>query len=429
MSPSRSSTSAPALAPAAGATGHRRVARCGWLLLACFLSHGASAQEVPAGAATTHGSRLTVAGEASVSAATEDDAYFTYSSDAYGLLRLARLDGSAVFRLGSRLSLLGDVRVQGAIGEGHWRARPYALFARVRPWPQKAIDIQAGLIPPVFGAFSRRAYGTDNPLIGFPLGYQYLTSLRPDALPASADGLLARRGQGWRVRYPLGNASPDHGVPLVDGLRYPVGVEVHAVVRPVEVSAAVTTGSLSIPDSREVGRSPQVSGRIAVRPTAGLLVGASAARGTFFARSLAASAGSVAASGASDQRAVGFDAEYSRGYWLVRAEGILSNWRLPQLDVRSLDGSLRAFAFDVEGRYRIRPGLYAALRLDRLDFSEVCGSAACLPWDAPVRRVEVGGGYSIQRNVTVKAVYQQNWRNTTVRRVKGLASAQLVVWF
>jgi predicted porin len=107
----------------------------------------------------------------------------------------------------------------------------------------------------------------------------------------------------------------------------------------------------------------------------------------------------------------------------------LSCWRLPQSDALSIDGPLRAFAFDIEGRYRIRPGLYAAIRVDRLNFSEVCGSAACLPWDAPVQRVEAGGGYSFRRNLVVKAVYQYNWRDTTVHRTLGLASAQLVVWF
>ena len=70
------------------------------------------------------------------------------------------------------------------------------------------LDIQAGRIPPVFGAFARRTYGADNPLIGYPLAYQYLTSLRPDAVPATADDLLAMRARGWRASYPVGVTSP-----------------------------------------------------------------------------------------------------------------------------------------------------------------------------------------------------------------------------
>ena len=429
MGPQRQSIPAPGSVALPRAAGPRHVPWCGWLLLVCFLAHSAAAQEVPTNGATTPGSRLTVAGEAAVSAAPDDYAYFNFSSDAYSVLQLVRLDGSAEVRLGSRLSLLGDLRVQGSIGEGQGQLRLSALFARVRPFPEKAFDIQVGVVPPVFGAFSRSAYGTSNPLIGLPLGYQYVTSLRADALPASADALLARRGQGWRVRYTVGNTAADHGVPLVDGLRNPLGVEVHTVVRAVEMSAAATTGSLSVPDSQIVGSSPQLSGRIAVRPAFGLVVGASASRGKFFSSSLVDSLGPTAETGINEQRALGFDAEYARGYWIVRAEGILSTWRLPQLDVWSADGSLRAFAFDLEGRYRIRPGLYAAARVDRLDFNDVCGTTGCQSWDAPVRRVEVGGGYSIRRNVVVKGVYQYNWRDTIRNRAQGLASVQLMVWF
>src|SRR6266568_1851782 len=50
-------------------------------------------------------------------------------------------------------------------------------------------DVQAGRIPPVFGSYARRRYAADNPLPGMPLAYQYLTTLRPDALPSSADDL------------------------------------------------------------------------------------------------------------------------------------------------------------------------------------------------------------------------------------------------
>ena len=65
--------------------------------------------------------------------------------------------------------------------------------------------MQIGRIPPTFGAFTRRAYSRDNPLIGYPLAYQYLTSLRADAVPASADELLRMRGRGWLTEFSIGN--------------------------------------------------------------------------------------------------------------------------------------------------------------------------------------------------------------------------------
>ena len=85
-------------------------------------------------------------------------------------------------RITDRVSLLTEIRSEN--GES---VEPYALYVRVRPWRDRPIDIQAGRIPPTFGAFARRDYGAGNPLIGYPLAYQYLTSVRPDALPASSD--------------------------------------------------------------------------------------------------------------------------------------------------------------------------------------------------------------------------------------------------
>ena len=53
--------------------------------------------------------------------------------------------------------------------------RPYALYVRVQPLADRPLFVQAGRIPPVFGAFARQQYGAGNPLIGMPLAYHYPT--------------------------------------------------------------------------------------------------------------------------------------------------------------------------------------------------------------------------------------------------------------
>ena len=404
------------------------VSACVCLLLIA-LAGPARGQTLPAGPITTAGGHLTIGGEASAAIAPSDEYYFNYSDYNYNLLRQVRADASAVLRLDDQVALLGDVRVEGSISSGPWTVRPYALFARIRPWRERAFDVQAGLIPPVFGAFSRRSYGADNPLIGFPLAYQYLTSLRGDALPASADDLLTMRGRGWLTSYSVGNPALDHGVPVVDALHYQTGVEVHAGNDPFEVSAEVSAGTLSTPHLSGAPSTPQVSGRFAWHPVVGVVLGVSAARGVFVAPSITDALGEAHPS-SNDQRALGFDAEFSHGYWLLRAEGVFSSWRIPAFAPPYIDAPLRAFGVDVEGRYRIRPGLSAALRVDHLGFSEVTGSRGALPWDAPVTRIEAGGGYSLQRNIVLKVAYQYNWREYTgSSRTAGMLSAQLLFWF
>ncbi len=108
--------------------------------------------------------------------------------------------------------------------------RVYALYLRLRPWAARELDLQAGLVPPVFGAFPRRRYASDNPLPSVPLAYQYLTNLREDAVPSRSEELVAQRGRGWLVRYPVGSPEPGPGLPLVNGERWDTGVR--AAARP-----------------------------------------------------------------------------------------------------------------------------------------------------------------------------------------------------
>jgi hypothetical protein len=193
----------------------------------------------------------------------------------------------------------------------------------------------------------------------------------------------------------------------------------------VEASAAVTSGSLSVPTggSARVGR--QVSGRISVRPVIGLVLGLSGSRGVFLARSIIDEYGS--SSGV--QSAVGFDAEYSRGHWLVRTEGVVSRWTLPPIAAPYITSPLVAFGISVEGRYRLRPGLDVAARVDHLGFSEISGTSATAAWDAPVRRLELGLAYSPIRRLTAKVAWQENWRDTAFTPREGVLAAQVIVWF
>ena len=133
------------------------------------------------------------------------------------------------------------------------------------------------------------------------------------------------------------------------------------------------------------------------------------------------------------QSALGLDAEYSSGYWIVRGELIHSRWTLPALAAPHIDGPLGATAAFVETRYRITPRVFAAARADRLTFSRIRGERLFggqpTPWDAPVTRVEAGGGFYLQRNLTLRAVVQHNWRDAGRVRSRTYLSGQLAYWF
>jgi hypothetical protein len=312
--------------------------------------------------------------------------------------------------------VLADVRSENGGGP-----RPYALYARLRPW-ERAFDINAGRVPPTFGAFPSRPYASDNLLIGYPLAYQYLTSLRPDAVPANADELIRMRGRGWLSSFSLGDVTPARGVPLVTAFRWDTGVQVHSGWAWADATGALTTGSLSDPQVSDDNNGKQLAGRLVVHPDAGLRVGVSAARAQFLSRAAAHSVG--VESDHSSQAAIGVDAEYSRAYYLIRFEAVRSTWTLP-----TIHEPLVATGGWIEGRYKIHPRLYTAARFDHLAFSSITGVSRTTEWEAPVTRLEFGGGYLLQRNLQLKASFQRNTREGgRVTHLK-IGSAQLVFWF
>jgi hypothetical protein len=410
------------------------------LLAAAALLAGASlpveAAELPSEPIVAAGGRLTVSGDvsATVSCAhsnepnaagcTGDTGFFNYTDYDYSALRLFRVDLTASVKATSRLAMLAEVRTDNGSSPS-----PYGIYARIKPWAKHDFDIEVGRVPPTFGAFARRSYASDNLLLGYPLAYQYLTSLRPDSIPANADELLRMRGRGWLSQFSVGNTTAAPGVPLVSAFHWDTGVQVHAANAWVEASVAVTTGTLANPRVSDDNAGPQVAGRVAFHPAAGLILGASAARGPFVSTTASDAAGPQSQSGRLTQTAWGGDAEYSRGYYLLRAEVIVSDWRVPAISAPFITSPLRAASISTEGRYKIRPGLYAAARFDHLGFSDITGTVRTAGWDAAVTRTEIGGGYALQRNLELKASFQHNTRQGGRATTVNVLGTQLVFWF
>jgi hypothetical protein len=408
--------------------GWSRLARLTSLLL-LGAARVAAAQTLPSEPIVLANGRVTVSGDLSAGYGSDDPGFFNYTDYEHSTLRLFRVDLTAAVKAGPHFTLLGEVR-----SENLQQVRPYALYLRIRPWTTRDFDIQVGRVPPTFGAFARRTYANDNPLIGYPLAYQYLTTLRPDALPTSADELLRKRSVGWLVRYSLGDPAFDHGVPLVSAFRWDTGVQAHTTVGILSATASVTAGTVSNPLFSDDNQGRQWAGRIELRPALGLILGTSLARGPFVSEAAARAALGGATDAEFMQTAWGGDAEYSRDHYLLRFETIVSRWQIPVVPAPApqlaLQSPLGALSTSAEGRYKLKPDLYIAARYDHLGFSDETSATATLPWDAPVTRIEVAAGYSIQRNLLLKGAVQHNQRDGGVlQQVAHMFAAQLVFWF
>jgi hypothetical protein len=366
---------------------------------------------LPAGPIEFADGHVTISGDVAAGWGSDDDgAYFNYTDYNHSALRLLRVDLMASAKANDHLALLAEIRTENVDS-----LEPYALYVRVRPWTDHDFDVQVGRIPPTFGAFARRTY-----------------PLRPDSLPASADELLLRRGRGWLDRFTIGDTTLQHGVPLVTAFRWDTGVQVHAATASGVIggAVAVTSGTLSNPRVADDNSGRQWAGRVELRPVTGLIVGSSAAWGAWVTNTAAQAAAGENNTGQFSQAAWGADVEYSRDHYLLRNETIVSAWRLPIVNRPDLPQPLRSFSTSFEGRYKIVPGLYAAARVEHLGFSEVTGTTATLPWDAPVTRVEAGPGMSLQRNLLLKLAYQYNRRDGGPFAAQRHELAfQLVYWF
>ena len=211
-----------------------------------LLPRALSAQTLPAGPATAFDGRLAAGAEVVATIGDRDEsAFFNYTDYEHNVLRMFRVALSGSWRPFERLAFVGEVQ-----SEDLTEVRPYAAYVRIRPIRSVPLDIQAGRIPPVFGSFGRRAYNVNNPVIGYPLAYQYLTSLRPDAIPATHDDLLCMRARGWLATYPVGSPDPAPGIPLISAFRWDTGVQAHWRHDIVEVAGAVTAGTLADPRVR-----------------------------------------------------------------------------------------------------------------------------------------------------------------------------------
>jgi hypothetical protein len=394
-----------------------------WYTAAPVVDAPATAQVLPSEPVTFGGGRVVIGGDVAASLAPDDLGFFTYGDYEHSTLRQVRVGITGSVRANSRLSLLGEVRI-----DNFTTVTPFALYARVTPWPERRFDIQIGRVPPTFGTFARHAYGNENPLIGYPLAYQYLTSLRTDSVPANADELLFMRGRGWLSNFGVGNLAPARGLPLVTAFSWDTGVQVTTGWRGLDVTASVTNGSASNPRVRDDNGGKQLAARVAVRPTIGLIVGGSWSRGQFAQRSLI-DLTSPPAGRRFMQSAFGADLEYSRDHWLVRADAVFGEFLIPALAPPFITDPLRAFAVSLEGRYVIGPGLYVAARGEHLGFSHIRGSGGLAEWDAPVTRVEAGGGYYLQRNLVARVTVQVNRRDGGRVRESTLPAIQLLYWF
>lgn len=371
--------------------------------------------------------RVTVGGEVSgVLSPADNDSWFNYTDYDQDALRMARLRLFGEWHAADRVSIVGEFRV-----ENPSTVSAPALYVRWQPAASTPFHLQAGRIPPLVGAFARRAYGRDNAVIGLPLAYQYLTSLRADALPLSIGDVLQMRGRGWLATYPVGNYEAGPGVPLIAVSEWDTGVEGTWRAEWADVSAAITRGAPALPVVRDTNDGLMVAGRTTMRLPRGVQVGLSAGRGQWIDEDVLARTPRGKGS-ASTQTIVAADVEAGHGPWLIRAEWLRAGFALPLAQTAPDGVDLTAWSGFIETRYRPHPRWQLGTRVDRLAFGRAWPNAADTPtttWDASVARVEATLGFRVTRTFEVRGGWQHNWRDGGRIETRGVPVLAALYWF
>jgi hypothetical protein len=401
---------------------HAAVARIAGSVLAAALPALAAAQAPEYVDGGGLGRHVSAGGEiTAVMGERDESAFFNYSDYERNVLRIARVRLFGEWRAASRVSAIAELRTENS------DVMLPALYARWQPSAARELYLHAGRIPPVIGGFGRHAYGRDNIVIGQPLAYQYLTSLRPDALPATVDDLLRMRGRGWQPSYPVGSSAIATGVPLVSASRWDTGVASIWRGAWLDLSAALTRGSPALPVVEDTNGGVMWSGRAAVRTPLGLTLGMSAARGQWIDDDVL----DLTPDGRdspSSQSIVGADLEFGYGPWLVRGEWLRATFETPFAQAARPAADLHAWSGFVEARYRPVPRWQFGARMDRLAF----GAAPDLPstaWDADVERLEIVAGFRATRRIEIRGGWQHNWRDGGRIRERGLPILAVLAWF
>ncbi len=246
--------------------------------------------------------------------------------------------------------------------------------------------------------------------------YHYFSSLRGNQLPANNLDLLKERGNGLSREFGGfeggGARRGFNGLPIIYDTCWDVGVQVIGSVSRLEYSFAVTQGTLSTPQARayDDNAGKQFALRLKHVFSAELSIGGSFARGPYLNSLIQPALGGGEQVEDFNQRAYGIDVEYGVGHLSVVAEVVSNLWQTPNItDVHGNRSDLTNWSGYVEGKYGLRPGLFAAFRYDTLGFGKIddgSGSGGRVPWDYGVRSLEMGLGYYLTDQVIGKIVQQ-----------------------
>lgn len=298
----------------------------------------------------------------------------------------------------------------------HLRLDQYAL--RITPWDDGRFNLQFGKFATVVGAWVARHDAWDNPFVTAPLPYEHLTAIWGIAAPDDVAEFL-----GWQdsEKYLLR--------PIVWGPSYTTGVMVSGRIGRFDYAAEIKNASLSSSPSkwdalRTGFANPTFSARLGYRPNEMWNLGISVSDGAYLQPDARSSL--PVGRGLGDYRELVLvqDISFAWHHLQLWAEVFETRFQVPRV------GNADTLAYFIEGKYKLTPQLFAALRWNQQFFGPIPdGLGGRIPWGRDIRRVDAALGYRFTAHTQLKLQYSTQHERSDIRSINHVFAAQFTVRF
>ncbi len=295
----------------------------------------------------------------------------------------------------------------------------------LRYTPIKGVNLQIGQFATVVGNWVLRHDSWQNPFINAPLPYENLTGMWDSAAPEDADQLLY---WGHVPEYDFGDYSDKiWRLPIVWGPSYASGMAISGSLGQFDYAAEMKNNALSSrPDLWSITETglghPTFCSRVGFRPNEMWNVGVSASAGPY----LAAVAGPSlpAGRGISDYRelVLAQDISFAWHHFQLWAEFYEARFEVPRI------GNADTFAYYLEGKYKITPQLFVALRWNQQLFGTIRDEDEREKWGNDIWRIDAALGYRFTNYLQGKLQYSFSEQDSP-QEGKHLVGVQLTLKF
>ena len=322
----------------------------------------------------------------------------------------------------------GQVRVERGFDPSDQGAqiRLDEYFLRYTPLDNSFINFQVGKFATVVGNWVLRHYSWDNPFINAPLPYENVTGIWDSAAPYDVDVLLA---WGHVGKYDSGNYSDKYlRLPIIWGPSYASGFSVSGTIDKFDYAAEIKNSALaSRPESWDATEvnfgHPTFSTRVGFRPTEMWNLGFSASAGPYLLSEAARTL--PPGRGISDYRelVLGQDVSFAWHRLQLWAEFYEARFEVPRI------GNADNLAYYLEGKYKITPQLFGALRWNQQVFGTVRDEDHRVQWGNDIWRVDAAVGYRFTNYLQGKIQYSFSHQDARIQQGEQLVGAQLTIKF